>query len=43
MTWLSRQELEGMVVVRGEGAAKPVTAVQDCVSSFASVQPLDIF
>ena len=29
--------------VTGEVAAKALTAVQDCISSFVSVTPLDIF
>ena len=43
MTRLSYQEREGMAVELGLQAAKPLTTVQDCVSTFVSVKPLDIF
>ena len=29
--------------LQAKKAAKPVTAVQDCVSTFSSMKPLDIF
>ena len=44
LTWLFYREVEAMVVESqlGEEASKPVTTVQDCVSTFLSVKPLDI-
>ena len=43
--WLSDQEVEGTVVPLQLGrreVAKPVTTVQECVSTFTSLKPLDI-
>lgn len=40
-TWLLYQEVAGMVVEAQP--AKPVTAVQDYVSTITSMKPMDIF
>ena len=37
MTWLSYWEAEGMVVELSKMAAKPVTTVQDYISTFVRV------